>query len=77
MGKDNVFGTADDTAFGPFSSPTNIKYVEANGAKPGIKPGSGLVDWKINGQGDAAVHAVDFSGNDSPPVFCLVPPPPK
>lgn len=77
MGTDNAFGTPDDTTFGAFASPTNFKYIEANGATPSIKPGSGDVDFKIKGQGDAAVTAVDFSGNVSDPVFCLVPPPPK
>jgi hypothetical protein len=77
MGTDNVFGTADDFEFGPFANLTNIKYTEANGANPSIKPGSGEVDWRIKGQGDAAVYAVDFSGNASDPVFCLVPPPPQ
>lgn len=77
MGTDNLFGTADDFAFGPFADPTAIKYTEANGADPSIKAGSGDVDWKIKGQGDAAVYAVDFSDNASDPVFCLVPPPPQ
>src|SRR3990172_5362639 len=77
MGTDNVFGTADDFAFGPFANLTNIKYTEANGADPSIKPGSGDVDWRIKGQGDAAVYAVDFSDNASDLVFCLVPPPPQ
>jgi hypothetical protein len=77
MGADNVFGTAGDFEFGPFSSPTNIKYTEANGADPSIKPGSSDVDWKIKGQGDAAVYALDFTGNVSDPVYCLVPPDPN
>ena len=77
MGTDNVFGTADDFAFGPFASLTDIKYTEANGAAPSIKAGSGDVEWNIKGQGDAAVYGLDFSGNASAPVFCRVPPPPK
>jgi hypothetical protein len=77
IGADNLFGTADDFVFGPFANLTNIKYIEANGAKPSIKPGPGAVDWIIKGQGDAAVIAIDFSGNTSDPVSCLVPPPPK
>jgi hypothetical protein len=77
MGADNVFGTADDFSFGPFANLTDIKYTEANGAAPSIEEGSGDVDWKIKGQGDAAVYGLDFSGNASAPVFCLVPPPPQ
>jgi len=77
MGTDNVFGTADDFAFGPFASLTDIKYTEANGADPSIKAGSGDVEWNIKGQGDAAVYGLDFSGNASAPVFCRVPPPPQ
>jgi hypothetical protein len=77
MGADNVFGTGDDFVFGPFPSATTFKYTEANGADPSIKEGSGEVDWRIKGQGDAAVFAVDFTGNVSDPVFCLVPPPPQ
>src|SRR3989344_2957235 len=70
-GADNVFGTADDATFGPFSSPTKIKYTEANGATPTQDPGAGDIDWKIKGQGDAAVYAVDASGNTSAVVECL------
>ena len=77
MGTDNLFGTADDFEFGPFANLTNIKYTEANGADPSIKVGSGDVDWRIKGQGDAAVYAVDSGGNASDPTYCLVPPPPK
>ena len=76
-GADGIFGTADDTVFGPFSSGTTIKYVEANGATPSISPGPGAIDWKIKGQGDFGVVAVDASGNVSDHVQCHVPPPPK
>jgi hypothetical protein len=82
-----VTDTESGTVFGPFAVGTRIKYVEANGATPSISPmggnngkGGGLaidVDWKIVGNGDAAVTAVDGSGNVGGPVFCLVPPPPK
>lgn len=77
MGADNVFGTADDFGFGPFANLMNFKYTEANGADPSIAPGSGDVDWRIKGQGDAAVYAVDLGGNRSDPASCLVPPPPQ
>jgi hypothetical protein len=77
-GADNAFGSADDWVYGPFSNGTQIKYTEANGiTPPDIKPGAGVIDWKIKGQGDAAVLAVDASGNKSAPVSCPVPPPPK
>lgn len=76
-GADGVFGTADDTAFGPFSSGTRIKYVEANGATPSQSAGAGAIDWRIKGNGDFGVIAVDASGNVSEHVQCHVAPPPK
>jgi hypothetical protein len=72
-----VRDSGSGTVFGPFPSGTNIKYTEANGATPSISPGSGDVNWKIKGTGDAEVYAVDGSGNTSAVVSCLVPPPPK
>jgi hypothetical protein len=78
MGTDNIFGNEDDWIYGPFASGTKIKYTEANGAKPpDIKPGPGVIDWGIKGQGDAALFAVDALGNESVGVACRVPPPPK
>ena len=62
--------------FGPFPTPTNIKYTEANGAKPSIKPGPGAVDYRIKGQGDAFVQFTDDFGNPAS-AACLVPPAPK
>jgi hypothetical protein len=76
-GADGVFGTADDTTFGPFASGTTIKYVEANGATPLQSAGPGAIDWRIRGNGDFGVFAVDASGNVSEHVQCHVPPPPK
>jgi hypothetical protein len=76
-GEDGVFGTADDTTFGPFPSGTTIKYVEANGATPTQSPGPGAIDWMIKGNGDFGIYAVDASGNVSDHVQCHVPPPPK
>jgi hypothetical protein len=72
-----VVDTGTATVFGPFAVGTDIKYTEANGAQPSIKPGSGQVEWNIKGQGDAAFYAVDGSGNQSTPVSCLVPPTPQ
>ena len=62
--------------FGPFESGTKIKLVQAPGARPSIKPGAGVIDWKIKIQGDAVVSATDAAGNLTE-VSCLVPPPPK
>jgi hypothetical protein len=76
-GADGTFGTADDTVFGPFGSGTTIKYVEANGATPSQSAGPGAIDWRIKGNGDFGVFAVDESGNVSEHVQCHVPPPPK
>ena len=66
--------------FGPFVNGTNIKYTQA----PGVTPSSGPIGGPgsavlvlIRGTGDALVYAIDGSGNQSAPVSCLVPPPPK
>jgi hypothetical protein len=75
-----VVDDGSGVVFGPFSSQTKIKYTQAPGATPTIKPMAGpnsAVDWHIKGQGDAAVFSVDSSGNTSESVSCLVPPPPK
>ena len=63
--------------FGPFAVGDDVKYTEANGAKPSQKPGSGVVEWQLKGRGDAKVYAVDGSGNVSATVACLVPPAPQ
>ncbi len=69
--------------FGPFASGVKIKYTQAPGAPPKSMPiGStngraGAVSVHIIGQGDIGVFAVDASGNTSPRLACLVPPPPK
>jgi len=75
------------TVFGPFPVGTEIKYIENPDGAPEIAPmggnngnGNGKskdVDWRIKGVGDAALTAVDQSGNVSAPAACLVPPPPK
>lgn len=72
-----VVDSGTGTIFGPYTNGTNIKYTEANGATPSASPGSGAVAWQIKGQGDMQIYAVDGSGNQSAPLFCLVPPPPK
>ncbi|MFW5472468.1 hypothetical protein ACOCJ5_04085 [Knoellia sp. CPCC 206450] len=72
-----VKDSGSSTTWGPFGVDTDIKYVEANGATPTQKPGSGAVEWNLKGRGDAEVWAVDGSGNRSTSVMCLVPNAPK
>ena len=72
-----VRDSGSGTTWGPFPSGTTIKYTEAPGTTPSIRPGSGAVNWVIRGTGDAEVYAVDGSGNQSATVSCLVPPPPS
>ena len=56
---------------------TSSRYVQAPGAKPREKPGTGQVDYKITGKGDFVVYADDGNGNIGPASSpCLVPPPP-
>jgi hypothetical protein len=60
------------------SSPTRVKYTEANGATPSVKKiGSsngqaGAVDFHITDAGDLVVVSVDGTT-----ATCPVPPPPK
>lgn len=83
-GSDNVDPTVEifltdsvsGMVFGPFATGTKIKLVQAPGATPNIKPGPGVIDWKITIQGDAIVSVTDAAGNVTR-VGCLVPPPPK
>jgi hypothetical protein len=78
-----VTDSGSGTTFGPFPSGTRIKYTQAPGATPSIRPRDGnngqavAVNWHIKGTGDALVYAVDISGNQAAAVSCLVPPPPK
>lgn len=60
--------------FGPYPSGTKIKLVQAPGAVPTVKPGTGDVDYKITLRGDARIVGVDDAGNISAAVTCLVPP---
>jgi len=71
-----VGDTRSSFVAGPYSSGTKIKLVQAPGATPNVKPGPGVIDWKITLKGDALVTATDSSGNKST-VSCKVPPPPK
>jgi hypothetical protein len=62
---------------GPFSSGAVVKITQAPGATPTSKKMAGVVVAHITLRGDALVYAVDASGNQSDPISCLVPPPPK
>ena len=62
---------------GPFASGDNVKVTQAPAATPNSKPMAGVIVAHITLKGDALVYAVDASGNQSRPVSCLVPPPPK
>jgi uncharacterized protein YegL len=62
--------------FGPFPSGTKVKYTQAPGSSPSIKPGPGDIDWSIKGPTELVFTATDQSGN-STTVTCLLPPPPK
>ena len=68
--------SASGMTFGPWPSGTKIKLVQAPGATPGVKPGSGDVDFKVTINGDAIVTSTDAAGNVGT-ATCLVPPPPK
>jgi hypothetical protein len=74
----DIFLTDDASGevFGPFENGTKIKLVQAPGATPSIKPGAGVIDWKITIQGDAVISVTDAAGNKTT-ASCLVPPPPK
>jgi hypothetical protein len=72
-----VVDSGTGTVFGPYPNGTNLKYVQAPGVTPSATPGPGAVSWLIKGKGDMQIFAVDGSGNESDPLSCLVPPPPK
>jgi hypothetical protein len=62
---------------GPFANGDVVKITQAPGGTPGSKEMAGAVAAHITLKGDALVYAVDASGNQSDPITCLVPPPPK
>jgi hypothetical protein len=78
-GSPRIFVRDSGSSFvaGPYTSGTTIKLVQAPGATPNVKPGAGVIDWKITLNGDAIITAVDGSGNISAAATCNVPPPPK
>jgi Mg-chelatase subunit ChlD len=72
-----IHDTASTAVFGPYPNTTNIKLVQAPGATPDVKPGSGAVAYKVTLKGDAIIIGVDNAHNASAGVSCLVPPGPK
>ena len=75
-----VRNASGSVTFGPFPSGSVVKLTEAPGATPSSKPMGGpksAVSAHIKLDSDAFVFAVDSSGQHSPVVSCLVPPPPK
>lgn len=74
-----IFVADSGSAFvaGPFANGDNVKVTQAPGATPNSKPMAGVIVAHITLKGNALVYAVDASGNQSKPLSCLVPPPPK
>lgn len=62
---------------GPFENGDVVKITESDDEGPLSKSMAGVVVAHIILRGDALVYAVDASGNQSDPISCLVPPPPK
>ncbi|HWI42043.1 MAG TPA: HYR domain-containing protein [Nocardioides sp.] len=62
--------------WGPFASGQKVKYTQAASGRSAKQLGGSDI-LHLTGTGDAALYAVDFSGNASAPVACLVPAPPK
>jgi hypothetical protein len=74
-----IFVADDGSSFvaGPFEAGDVVKITQAPGATPMSKPMAGVVVAHLILRGDALVYAVDASGNQSEPISCKVPPPPK
>jgi hypothetical protein len=72
-----VKDSASDFIAGPFSSRETVKITQAPGARPSQKPMAGAVVAHIKLKGDALLFGVDAEGNESVPVRCNVPPPPR
>src|SRR5207245_2413964 len=53
-----VSDNASSFVAGPYPSGTTIKLIQAPGATPNTKPGTGAIDFKITLNGDAIVTAV-------------------
>jgi hypothetical protein len=74
-----IFVADDGSSFvaGPFANGDVVKITQAPDATPLSKKMAGAVVAHIILKGDALVYAVDASGNQSDPISCKVPPPPK
>jgi len=74
-----IFVADDGSSFvaGPFANGDIVKITQSPDATPTSKKMAGVIAAHIILKGDAMVYAVDASGNQSDPVSCLVPPPPK
>lgn len=71
-----VRDTGSGTVFGPFDSPTNIRWTKDADATPtqqSIGGPNSSVQWHLIGNGDAEVFAVDASGNVADAALCTVP----
>lgn len=87
LGKDNcdsgtnlvlyIHDTASGFIAGPFHSGDIIKLRQSPGGTPSSTPDSPPIAAQVRLNGDAALYAVDSSGNVSQPAYCFVPPPPK
>jgi uncharacterized protein YegL len=67
--RDSVSGVE----FGPYAPGTTIKLVQAPGATPNVKPGTGEVDWKITVKGCAVLVVRDKAGNEATASCCARP----
>ena len=74
-----IFVADSESGFvaGPFENGDVVKITESDDEGPLSKAMAGVVSAHIILRGDALVYAVDASGNQSEPISCLVPPPPK
>ncbi|KAK3897816.1 hypothetical protein C8A05DRAFT_38602 [Staphylotrichum tortipilum] len=68
-----VRDSASDAKFGPYEPGTNIKLVQAPGATPNVKAGSGAVKWQITVKGCAVLVVKDAAGNESTASCCARP----
>ena len=74
-----IYVADDGSSFvaGPFANGDVVKITQSPDATPLSKKMAGAVIAHIILKGDALVYAVDASGNQSDPISCKVPPPPK
>ncbi|KAK4039110.1 hypothetical protein C8A01DRAFT_36943 [Parachaetomium inaequale] len=67
--RDSVSGAQ----FGPYAPGTTIKLVQAPGATPNVKPGTGAVNWRITLKGCAVLVVKDKAGNEATASCCARP----